>query len=75
MGIPFLVASIPAAVAIFAVEMLPYLPVASFAALGAPGFGGIGQQLAVLGAGILAFALLTLLGAALAVRVFSTFDA
>lgn len=74
-GIPFLVASIPAAVAIFAVEMLPCLPVAGFAALGAPGFGGMGQQLAVLGAGILAFALLTLLGAALAVRVFSTFDA
>lgn len=74
-GIPFLVASIPAAVAIFAAEALPYLPVAGLAALGVPGLSGIGCQLAVLGAGALAFALLTLLGAGLAVRAFSTFDA
>ena len=48
---------------------------AGLAALGVPGLSGIGCQLAVLGAGAQAFAQLTQLGAGLAVRAFSTFDA
>lgn len=74
-GIPFLIACIPATLAIVVLEALPYLPWDVFAPLGVPGFHDLGAQLVVLAVGMALFALATFWTCRRASRAFATFDA
>lgn len=74
-GIPFLIASIPTALIIVAMESLPYLPVNIFSAFGVPGFQGLPMQFAFLGIGIILFTAASAFAARLASRQFANYDA
>lgn len=74
-GVPFLIACVPAALAIAAIEALPYLPLAGCAALGVPGLAPAAPQLAALAGGLLAFLALGLAAARLSEHAFASFDA
>lgn len=74
-GMPFLIACIPASIGLVAIEALPYLPIKGFGAFGMPGFHDLGAQLVVLACGAALFALASLLATRLAQKAFATYDA
>lgn len=74
-GVPFLVACIPATLFGIAFEAIPFVPVEACALISAAGFANIGAQLVVLFAGIALFGLLSALAIGLASRAFATYDA
>lgn len=73
-GVPFVIACIPATVVIVVLESLPYLPLAGVQTFGVPGFADPLAQFAFLGACLVLFALSNLLATRLAQKAFSTYD-
>lgn len=74
-GVPFMVACLPAAVVLVGLEALPYLPFEWCAAFSALGFADLGTQVGGLTVGAVAFAVGSLIAVRLAERSFSTYDA
>ena len=74
-GVPFMVACIPAAVVLVVLEALPYLPFPGCALFATVGMGNAGAQLAGLAVGAVVFAAGSLIAMRLAERSFSTYDA
>ena len=74
-GIPFLIACIPFLVFCGLFEALPFVPIEACGLISASGFGNIGAQLVVLGAGIIVFAVLNWGACRLATRAFADYDA
>lgn len=73
-GVPFMIACIPAAIIIAALEVLPYLPWNLGTMLSLPGFHDVGWQLVLLSVSVVLFVLTTICAYRAAVRAFSTFD-
>lgn len=74
-GVPFMVACVPAAVVLVALEAVPYLPFPWCSTFATIGMGNIGAQLAGLVAGAAVFAAGSLLAMWLAARSFASYDA
>lgn len=74
-GVPFIVACIPTMVFGVLFEAIPYLPFAACQAVGVVGFDHLGAQLCVLGVGVVAFAVLSVVAEKLATRTFARYDA
>lgn len=74
-GVPFMVACVPAAVVLVALEAVPYLPFSWCSTFATIGMGNIGAQLAGLVAGAAVFAAGSLLAMWLAARSFASYDA
>lgn len=74
-GVPFMIACLPAAVVLIALEALPYLPFPWCSMFAIVGIGEVGAQLAGLAVGAVVFALGSLLAMWLAARAFTSYDA
>lgn len=74
-GVPFMVACVPAAVVLVALEAVPYLPFSWCSMFATIGMRNIGAQLAGLVAGAAVFAAGSLLAMWLAARSFASYDA
>lgn len=74
-GLPFIIASIPAALCITATVVLPYLPAANAASFGIAGFNDPSAQLCVLAAGLVVFIVCNVAACKLSARSFTHFDA
>ena len=74
-GVPFMVACLPAAVVLVTLEALPYLPFPWCVMFATVGMEGIGVQLIGLAAGAVVFVLGSLLAMHLATRTFTSYDA
>lgn len=74
-GLPFIIASIPAALCITATVVLPYLPFANAASFGIAGFNDPSAQLCALTAGLVVFIVCNVVACKLSARSFTHFDA
>ncbi len=74
-GVPFMIACLPAAAVLVALEALPYLPFSWCSMFANVGVGEIGAQLAGLAVGAAVFVLGSLLAMRLATRTFASYDA
>lgn len=74
-GLPFIIASIPAALCITATVVLPYLPFANAASFGIAGFNDPSAQLCVLAAGLVVFIVCNVAACKFSARSFTLFDA
>ena len=74
-GMPFMIACLPAAVVLVALEALPYIPLPWCAMFATIGMGEIGAQLAGLALGVVAFILGSLFAMHFATRTFTSYDA
>ena len=73
-GLPFIIASIPAALCITA-TVLPYLPFANAASFGIAGFNDPSAQLCALAAGLVVFIVCNVVACKISARSFTHFDA
>ncbi len=74
-GLPFIIASIPAALCITATVVLPYLPAANAASFGIAGFNDPSAQFCALAAGLVVFIVCNVVACKLSARSFTHFDA
>ena len=74
-GLPFIIASIPAALCITATVVLPYLPFANAASFDIAGFNDPSAQLCALAAGLVVFIVCNVVACKLSARSFTHFDA
>lgn len=74
-GVPFMIACLPAAAVLVALEALSYLPLPWCAMFANVGVGEIGAQLVGLAVGAAVFVLGSLLAMRLATRTFASYDA
>lgn len=74
-GVPFMVACIPATVVLVVLEALPYLPFPGCALFATVGMGNADAQLAGLAVGAVVFAAGSLIAMRLAERSFASYDA
>ena len=74
-GLPFIIASIPAALCITATVVLPYLSAANAASFGIAGFNDPSTQLCVLAAGLVVFIVCNVAACKFSARSFTHFDA
>lgn len=74
-GLPFIIASIPAALCITATVVLPYLPFANAASFSIAGFNDPSAQLCVLAAGLVVFIVCNVAACKFSARSFTHFDA
>lgn len=74
-GLPFIIACIPAALCIAATVALPYLPIANAASFGIAGFNDLNAQLCALVAGLVVFVACNVVACKLSARSFAHFDA
>lgn len=73
-GVPFIVACIPAGIIIVALEALPYFPFSWCAMLATVGLSNLAAQLVGLAIGFMVFVVGSLLAMRLAARAFATYD-
>ncbi len=74
-GLPFIIASIPAALCITATVVLPYLSAANAASFGIAGFNDPSAQFCALAAGLVVFIVCNVVACKLSARSFTHFDA